>query len=150
MTSLDAYSLHTKVTPAHLQRLAYIYVRQSSPQQVERHRESQAYQYQMVKRAESLGWSADRIRVIDTDLGLSGQGSEWRDGFTELVAEVSLGQVGIIFGYEVSRLARNNSDWYHLLDLAAVFATLIADSDGVYDTRLYNDRLLLGLKRPAS
>jgi len=88
----------------------------------------------------------ERIRVIDADLGLSGQGSDYRSGFQELVAEVSLGHIGIIFGYEVSRLARNNSDWYHLLDLAAVFGSLIADTDGVYDPRLYNDRLLLGLK----
>src|SRR5262249_20077199 len=82
----------------------------------------------------------------DADLGLSGQGSQYRDGFQELVAEVSLNHVGIIFGYEVSRLARNNADWYHLLDPAAVFGTLIADADGIYDPRLYNDRLLLGLK----
>jgi DNA invertase Pin-like site-specific DNA recombinase len=104
------------------------------------------YQYQLSQRAQELGWSPERLRVIDADLGLSGQGSGYRDGFQELVAEVSLGHVGIIFGYEVSRLARNNRDWYHLLDLAAVFATLIADADGIYDPRLYNDRLLLGLK----
>ena len=84
--------------------------------------------------------------MIDTDLGLSGKESASRNGFQELVAEVSLGHVGIVFGYEVSRLARNNSDWYHLLDLAAVFNKLIADHDGVYDPRLYNDRLLLGFK----
>jgi len=87
-----------------------------------------------------------RIRIIDTDLGRSGKDTANRDGFKELVVEVSLGHVGTIFGYEVSRLARNNSDWYQLLDLAAVFDTLIADADGVYDPRLYNDRLLLGLK----
>lgn len=135
-----------KLTPRHLERLAYIYVRQSSPKQVERNRESQLYQYRLSQRAKELGWSAERTRVIDSDLGLSGRGAEHRDGFQELVAEVSLGHVGIIFGYEVSRLARNNCDWYHLLDLAAVFGTLIADSDGIYDPRLYNDRLLLGLK----
>jgi len=84
------------------------------------------------------------------DLGLSGKGSDYRDGFQELVAELSLGHVGIIFGYEVSRLARNNRDWYHLLDLASVFSTLIADADGIYDPRLYNDRLLLGLKATMS
>jgi DNA invertase Pin-like site-specific DNA recombinase len=93
-----------------------------------------------------MGWDPEQIRVIDADLGLSGQGSSYRTGFKELVAEVSLGNVGLIVGYEVSRLARNNSDWYQLLDLAAVFATLIADTDGIYDPRLYNDRLLLGLK----
>jgi DNA invertase Pin-like site-specific DNA recombinase len=134
------------VTFRHLERLAYVYVRQSSPKQVERNRESHLYQCQLSQRAQELGWSADRIRVIDTDQGLSGQGSQYRDGFQELVTEVSLGHVGIIFGYEVSRLARNNRDWYHLLDLASVFGTLIADADGVYDPRQYNDRLLLGLK----
>jgi DNA invertase Pin-like site-specific DNA recombinase len=100
----------------------------------------------LAQRAEALGWSSERIEVIDTDLAQSGQDSQYRTGFQALVAAVSLGHVGIIFGYEVSRLARNNSDWYHLLDLAAVFDTLIADNDGLYHPRLYNDRLLLGLK----
>ncbi len=135
-----------KIADHHLQRLACIYIRQSSRPQVIHNTESQVNQYQLVERAGALGWSKERIRVIDTDLGLSGRESANRDGFKELVAEVSLGHVGIIFGYEVSRLARNNSDWYHLLDLAAVFSTLIADYDGIYDPRLYNDRLLLGLK----
>lgn len=146
MTNLEPLTPSSKISASHLARLAYIYVRQSSPKQVERNRESQVYQYQMSERARALGWNTERTRVIDSDLGLSGKTSEHRDGFKELVAEVSLGHVGIIFGYEVSRLARNNADWYHLLDLAAVFGTLIADSDGIYDTRLYNDRLLLGLK----
>jgi DNA invertase Pin-like site-specific DNA recombinase len=135
-----------KIRADHLRRLAYIYIRQSTFKQVERNRESQVNQYQLVQRAEALGWSRERIRVIDIDQGLSGKGSEYRQGFQELVAEISLGHVGILFGYEVSRLARNNRDWYHLLDLAAVFGALIADGDGVYDPRLYNDRLLLGLK----
>lgn len=138
--------LHPKIVDEHLTRLAYIYVRQSSQKQVMQNKESQVNQYLLVERAEQLGWKAERIHVIDTDLGLSGKESASRNGFQELVAEVSLGHVGIVFGYEVSRLARNNSDWYHLLDLAAVFNTLIADHDGVYDPRLYNDRLLLGLK----
>ena len=136
----------SKITPSHLDHWACIYVRQSSLQQVEHHRESQANQYRLAERARSLGWSETRIRVIDCDLGKSGQNSAQRAGFNELLADVALGQVGIVFGYEVSRLARNNSDWYRLLDLAAVFGTLIADSDGIYDPRLYNDRLLLGLK----
>jgi DNA invertase Pin-like site-specific DNA recombinase len=135
-----------KITASHLERLACVYVRQSSREQVFRHLGSQINQYQLAERAAALGWPEDRIRVIDTDLGLSARDSETRSGFKELVAEVSLGHVGIIFGYEVSRLARNNSDWYHLLDLAAVFNTLIADYDGIYDPRMYNDRLLLGLK----
>jgi DNA invertase Pin-like site-specific DNA recombinase len=135
-----------KITAEHSKRLVYIYIRQSTLKQVERNKESQIYQYQLVQRAEALGWSRDRIRVIDLDLGLSGKGSEYRQGFQKLVTAISLGHVGILFGYEVSRLARNNRDWYHLLDLAAVFGTLIADCDGIYDPRLYNDRLLLGLK----
>lgn len=136
----------TKLTLQHRQKLACIYVRQSTLKQVEHNRESQDNQYQLVQKAEILGWPPERIHVIDADLGLSGKSSTHRNGFKELVAEVSMGHVGIIFGYEVSRLARNNSDWYQLLDLASVFGTLIADSDGIYDPRLYNDRLLLGLK----
>jgi DNA invertase Pin-like site-specific DNA recombinase len=146
MSKTATASLSAKITTTHLDRLAYLYIRQSTPKQVERNRESQAYQYQLTQRAEQLGWRPDRIRILDGDLGLSASSSAHRDSFQELVAEVSLGHVGIIFGYEVSRLARNNCDWYHLLDLAALFSTLIADADGVYDPRLYNDRLLLGLK----
>lgn len=146
MISHEPSTLSAKITATHLERLACVYVRQSTPKQVERHQESRRYQYHLVQRAAALGWSKERTRVIDSDLGLSGSESSHRGGFTDLVAEVSLGHVGIVLGYEVSRLARNNRDWYHLLDLAAVFGTLIADSDGIYDTRLYNDRLLLGLK----
>ncbi|MDY7080427.1 MAG: recombinase family protein, partial [Chloroflexota bacterium] len=150
MSTVDRSSCSTagqyKINAGHLNRLACIYVRQSSLKQVEHNRESQFNQYQLAIRAEALGWSKERVRIIDTDLGQSATDSSNRGGFKDLVAEVSLGHVGIVFGYEVSRLARNNSDWYHLLDLAAVFSTLIADSDGVYDPRLFNDRLLLGLK----
>jgi DNA invertase Pin-like site-specific DNA recombinase len=137
---------HPKVTPWHLQRLAYIYVRQSTVKQMRHNPESQQYQYRLRQRAQELGWTPERILIIDSDLGKSGRDASEREGFQELVAEVSLAHVGIVFGYEVSRLARNNRDWYHLLDLAALFGTLIADNDGVYDPRLYNDRLLLGLK----
>lgn len=135
-----------KLTLAHQQRWAYIYVRQSTLKQVAQNQESQVYQYRLKQRALELGWPEERIRVIDCDLGTSGSETTARVGFQSLVAEVSLGHVGIVFGYEVSRLARNNYDWYHLLDLAAMFNTLIADNDGIYDPRLYNDRLLLGLK----
>lgn len=135
-----------KVTATHLQRAAYVYIRQSTLKQVTENQESQHNQRQMVDRAHSLGWPMARIHVIDEDQGLSGSGSAYRSGFQRLVTAVSLGQVGIIIGYEVSRLARNNGDWYHLLDLAAVFGVLIADNDGVYDPRQFNDRLLLGLK----
>jgi len=131
--------VHPKIADEHLARLAYIYVRQSSQKQVMQNKESQVNQYMLVERAEQLGWKRERIKVIDSDLGLSGKESASRNGFQELVVAVSLGHVGIVFGYEVSRLARNNSDWYHLLDLAAVFNTLIADHDGVYDPRLYNE-----------
>jgi DNA invertase Pin-like site-specific DNA recombinase len=135
-----------KITAHHLKRLAYVYIRQSSPGQVANNQESQRNQARMAQRAEAFGWRTHRIRVIDTDQGVSGKDSEPRSGFQELVAEVSLGRVGIVFGYEVSRLARNNSDWYRLLDLAAAFNTLIGDYDGVYDLNQFNDRLLLGLK----
>jgi DNA invertase Pin-like site-specific DNA recombinase len=138
--------VHPKITAAHYQRLAFVYIRQSTPRQVIQNQESQQNQYRLRQRAEELGWPADRVRVIDSDLGVSGSEAAGRSGFQELVTEISLGHAGIVFGYEVSRLARNNADWYQLLDLAAVFGTLIADSDGIYDPRVYNDRLLLGLK----
>ena len=144
-TQIDSVR-HSKISSAHLERTAFIYVRQSTLKQVTHNKESQEYQYRLQQRARSLGWPAEGIRVIDSDLGKSGSEASGRTGFQELVAEVSFGSAGIIFGYEVSRLARNNQDWYHLLDLAAVFDTLIADNDGIYDPRDYNDRLLLGLK----
>lgn len=137
---------HSKVTAAHLGKHAYVYIRQSTVKQVVENEASQENQRRMVECAAELGWPAGRIHVIDEDQGLSGRGSDYRQGYQRLVTEVSLAQVGIIIGYEVSRLARNNSDWYHLLDLAAVFGTLIADNDGVYNPSLFNDRLLLGLK----
>jgi DNA invertase Pin-like site-specific DNA recombinase len=139
-------SVHAKVTLEHQSRKAYVYIRQSTLQQVAHNQESQVNQRQMVQRAIELGWSREQIEVIDEDQGLSGSESAQRNGFQHIVAEVCLGQVGIVVGYEVSRLARNNRDWYHLLDLTAMFDTLIADNDGVYDPRLFNDRLLLGLK----
>jgi DNA invertase Pin-like site-specific DNA recombinase len=136
---------HEKLTTRHRQLHAYIYVRQSTPKQVQQNQESQRNQYALVQQALDLGWPPERIHVIDTDLGHSGQDGQ-RPGFQELVAAVSLGRVGIILAYEASRLARNNTDWYTLLDLATVVGTLIADPDGVYDPRDYNDRLLLGLR----
>ena len=135
-----------KITPTHLERKAVIYIRQSTPKQVRLNTASQYNQRALVERARSLGWAAERIVVLDADLGHTATTREGRDDFTQLAAEVALGHVGIIFGWEVSRLARNNADWYQLLDLAAVVGTLIADIEGVYDPRSYNDRLLLGLK----
>jgi DNA invertase Pin-like site-specific DNA recombinase len=134
-----------KITPQHCERQAYVYVRQSSVKQVLHHRESQYNQYALVERAHALGWPAERVQVIDADQGCSGQDGT-RPGFHALVAEVSLGRVGVILAYEASRLARSNADWYALLDLAALRRTLLADPDGVYDPGNYNDRLLLGLR----
>ncbi len=142
----DLHLSQVKITPRHLERKAVVYVRQSSPKQVREHLDSQLTQRTLVGRAQSLGWHPERIDVFDGDLGQSAAGSQARDDFKALAAEVALGHVGIVFGWQVSRLARNNAEWYQLLDLAALFGTLIGDTDGVYDPRLYNDRLLLGLK----
>ncbi len=138
--------LSGKVQAAHRERLALVYVRQSTPQQVLDHQESTRLQYGLRQRAEALGWASERVRVIDDDLGKSGASAVDRTGFQRLVAEVSLGHVGLILGIEMSRLARSCADWYPLLELCALFGTLIADSDGIYDPAQYNDRLLLGLK----
>lgn len=133
-----------KITPWHHERRAYVYVRQSTPKQVLHNRESQQNQYALVARAHTLGWIPERVHVIDCDQARSGLDTE-RAGFQQLAAEISLGRVGLVLVYEASRLARN-ADWYVLLDLAALVGTLIADIDGVYDPRDYNDRLLLGLR----
>jgi excisionase family DNA binding protein len=135
-----------RVQARHLDRLAIVYVRQSTLQQLEQHRESTALQYGLAERAYSLGWPRPRVSVIDDDLGRSGASAEGRPGFQRLVAEVGLGHVGLVLGFEVSRLARSCRDWYQLLEICALAGTLIADSDGVYDPALYNERLLLGLK----
>jgi DNA invertase Pin-like site-specific DNA recombinase len=138
-------TLAEKIAPCHHERRAVIYVRQSTPKQVRDHRAGQANQYALVDRAVALGWPRGRVQVIDDDLGQSGRDGE-RPGFQALVSAVSLGEVGLILAYEASRLARNNADWYRLLDLAALVDTLIADADGVFDPRRYHDRLLLGLQ----
>ncbi len=135
-----------KVTASHLRRPAVIYVRQSTLAQVERNTESTMRQYDLVSRAQALGWPPSAVRVIDEDLGVSGASVAGRSGFAHLAAEVGLGQVGIVLSLECSRLARNNTDWYRLLDLAGMTDTLIADADGVYHPALFNDRLLLGMK----
>ena len=120
------------VTPRHLSRKAVIYVRQSSPQQVLTNQESLRLQYALRQRAGDLGWNVNDIEVIDADLGLSGAGAEHRLGFKDLIARVTLGEVGIVLSYEVTRLARNCSDWYPLLDLCGYRQCLIGDRDGVY------------------
>ena len=137
--------IHPKVAAAHLERRAAIYVRQSTPGQVATNAESRRRQYALVERAAELGWAREQVMVIDDDLGVSGAGTT-RAGFERLVAEVGLGRIGIVLGLEASRLARNNRDWYRLLDLCGVVDTLIADADGVYHPGQFNDRLLLGLK----
>jgi DNA invertase Pin-like site-specific DNA recombinase len=136
----------SKVKPSHTARQAFIYVRQSSVSQVEHNRESTARQYALGDRAQQLGWPKDNIVIIDDDLGLSGSTTNKRSGFARMISEVALGHVGMILGLEVSRLARNNADWYRLLELCGLTDTLIADADGVYHPALFNDRLLLGLK----
>jgi DNA invertase Pin-like site-specific DNA recombinase len=135
-----------KVGAAHLHRRACVYVRQSTGAQVEHNRESTDRQYRLVERAISLGWRNDQVTVIDEDLGVSGGGLVERTGFARLTSDVALGHVGIVLGLEVSRLARNNADWYRLLDLCGVTDTLIGDADGIYHPGLFNDRLVLGLK----
>ncbi len=137
---------HAKIKPVHLQRSACVYLRQSSQTQVEFNRESTTRQYALVARAAELGWAREQIDVIDEDLGVSGAGFAARSGFAKLTAEVALGHVGIVLGLEVSRIARNNADWYRLLDLCGLTDTLIGDADGIYHPGLFNDRLLLGLK----
>ena len=124
---------HDKITQRHHERLAFVYVRQSTPQQVERHQESTRLQYALVDRAINLGWERGRVIVIDDDLGRSGATTEGRVGFQRLVAEVGLGNVGLVLGIEMSRLARSCRDWHQLLEICALFDTLIADVDGVYE-----------------
>jgi len=137
---------NSKVTAAHLRRCALVYVRQSTTAQVEYNRESTERQYRLAERAAELGWQRQQIKVLDQDLGISGSGLAERTGFTHMTAEVALGHIGIVLGLEVSRLARNNADWYRLLDLCGTTDTLIGDADGIYHPALFNDRLVLGLK----
>jgi len=137
---------HQKVAADHLQRNAYLYVRQSTLRQVFENTESTKRQYALRQQAMALGWMAEQIVVIDSDLGQSGASAVDREGFQKLVAEVGLGKAGIVVGLEVSRLARNSTDWHRLLELCALADTLILDEDGVYDPNNFNDRLLLGLK----
>jgi len=136
----------SKIQRAHLERLAIVYVRQSSLAQVYGHTESTARQYALADEATRLGWEASRIVVIDADLGISGRTASARAGFRELVGRVCVGEVGAIFGLEVSRLARSSADLQRLLELCSLSDTLIIDSDGTYDLAQFNDRLLLGLK----
>ena len=136
----------SKILDSHLDRLAIIYVRQSDPQQVLNNRESRERQYALADHAVALGWSRDRVLVIDEDQGRSGRTADLRGGFQRLLGEVTMEHAGLIVGLEMSRIARNNRDWHNLLEMCAIFGTILADEDGVYDPRDTNDRLLLGLK----
>ncbi len=135
------------LTPTTEQRakMAYVYIRQSSLMQVTRHAESTEIQYSLVERAVKLGWPRERVEVIDEDLGKSGADAFARGGFQYLLAEISLAHAGLVLSFDASRLARNNRDWYQLLEVSSIFGTLIADGERLYDPRLYHDRLLLGL-----
>lgn len=140
------YEKQEKVRAEHRARNAYLYVRQSTLRQVLENVESTKRQYALRERAVALGWDAQQIVVIDSDLGQSGASAADREGFQKLVTEVSMGRAGIVLGLEVSRLARNSADWHRLLELCAFNNTLILDEDGIYDPSQFNDRLLLGLK----
>ena len=142
---IAANTADERVTTEHRAKLAYVYVRQSSLNQVKQHRESTQLQYRLVDRAIALGWPRGRIHVIDDDLGKSGAGSAERHGFQKLIADIGLGNAGLVVSLDASRLARNNRDWHQLLELCSVFAVLIADGERLYDPRAYHDRLLLGL-----
>src|SRR5437763_4533361 len=145
-TPQDRARRSAKLTDDHRAKLAVVYVRQSTPQQVAEHRESLARQYALADHARGLGWPAERVLVIDDDLGQSGRTADGRPGFQRLLAEVTMDHVGLVLGLEMSRLARSCKDWHHLLEVCGIFGTLLADQDGVYDPSDPNDRLLLGLK----
>ena len=140
------YPHQEKVTADHLKRDAYLYVRQSTLRQVFENTESKERQYALQQRAVALGWPTERVIVIDCDLGQSASAAVDRKGFQQLVSEVGMGRAGIVLGLEVSRLARNSTDWHRLLEICVLTDTLILDEDGLYDPIQFNDRLLLGLK----
>ncbi len=135
----------SKIRDLHRERLAIVYVRQSSPQQVLENRESRERQYALAQFAQRLGWSADRVVTIDEDQGQSGRTADARTGFQRLMTEVSLNHVGLILGLELSRLSRCNKDWHQLTDVCGIFHSLLCDQDGIYDPLDSNDRLLLGM-----
>src|SRR5947209_7122262 len=144
--SLPRILRSTKILDRHLDLLVIVYIRQSDPQQVLNHRESRERQYALADLAVAWGWPRDRVLIIDDDQGLSGRSADQRSGFQRILAEVTMEHVGLVLGIEMSRIARNNKDWHNLLEICAIFGTLLADEDGVYDPQDTNDRLLLGLK----
>ena len=135
-----------KIKPEHLEKLAIVYVRQSSPQQVLENQESRARQYALREYVQQLGWPSERVLVIDEDQGQSGKSAEKRTGFQRLLTELTLEHVGLVMGLEMSRLARSSKDWHHLFELCGIFGALLADQEGIYDANDPNDRLVLGLK----
>ena len=145
-TDPSGQAISNKIKSHHMERLAVVYVRQSSAQQVLNHQESAALQYSLREKALAWGWPTERILVIDEDQAHSGSTAVGRTGFQRLLVEVGLNHVGLILGIEMSRLARSCKDWYQLLEVCAIFQSILADQDGLYDPRQYNDRLLLGLK----
>jgi DNA invertase Pin-like site-specific DNA recombinase len=140
----------SKIQDRHLDRLAIVYVRQSTPQQVVENRESRERQYALAQFAQRLGWPEERVVIVDEDQGQSGKLADNRSGFQRLMTEVSLNHVGIVLGLELSRLSRSNTEWHHLIDVCGIFRTLLCDQDGVYDALDSNDRLLLGMKSAMS
>ena len=144
--SKERIRMINKIRAEHISRMAYVYVRQSTPGQVIHHLESQRLQYRLVDRAKELGWSEENIIVIDSDLGTTATGCVDREGFQKLLAAVCEGKAGAIFSIEVSRLARNGREWHTLLEVCGIMRTLLVDQEAIYDLNLPNDRLLLGLK----
>ena len=143
---MNTQTAHSKITPAHLRRQALVYIRQSTPQQVQSNQESTARQYALVQRAQHLGWAPEATVSVDEDQGRSGQGAQHRSGFQKLLADISSGHVGMVLALEASRLARSSVDWHRLIEICAITRTLLADDGAIYDPRDPNDRLLLGVK----
>ncbi|MFO8785920.1 recombinase family protein [Legionella pneumophila serogroup 1] len=135
-----------KINKEHLQKVALVYVRQSTQAQLVKNTQSLELQYALKDKAKAYGWTTEKIEVIDSDLGISGAAKDNREGFKDILLKVSSGEVGIVFSYDATRLSRNCGDWYSLLDICGYKNTLIGDSDGIYDPSDVNDRLLLGLK----
>ncbi len=138
--------MENKIASTHLERMACVYLRQSTPYQVESNRESTERQYALAERAHSLGWDKSQIQILDADLGKSGKTTSGREDFHQLMAAVSLGQVGAVFALEASRFSRSQADWHKLLDICALTDTLVIDHDGIYNPNDFNDRVLLGFK----
>jgi DNA invertase Pin-like site-specific DNA recombinase len=143
---MNTQTAHSKITPAHLRRQALVYIRQSTPHQVQSNQESTARQYALVQRAQHLGWAPEATVSVDEDQGRSGQGAQHRSGFQKLLADISSGHVGMVLALEASRLARSSVDWHRLIEICAITRTLLADDSAIYDPRDPNDRLLLGVK----